>query len=249
MELLLFIVLGFCAEMIDGTAGMAYGVSSNTFLRSAGVPSAVSSACVHAAEMFTTLASGISHWRMGNVDKKLLKMLLVAGIPGGILGAWLLSSFESTTLDIIIDVYLIIMGVTIFIKGLRMAHTQRDFGAYAYPLGFVGGFTDALGGGGWGPVVTSTLLASDHEPRVSIGTVNTAEFFVTIAETTTFVVMLESFTQYLPVVAGLIIGGVVAAPLAARLCKVVPVRATLLFVGVLVVALNTYKLVFALGVI
>ena len=247
MEILLFIALGFCAEMIDGTAGMAYGVSSNTFLRSVGVPSAVSSACVHAAEMFTTLASGISHWRMKNVDKHLFKMLLIAGVPGGILGAWVLASFESTVLDVIIDIYLIAMGVTIFYKGLRTRRSGRDFGPYAYPLGFVGGFSDALGGGGWGPVVTSTLLASDHDPRRTIGTVNAAEFFVTIAETTTFVVMLNSFTQYLPVVAGLIVGGVVAAPIAARLCTKVPVRGMLLFVGVLVIALNIYKLVGHLG--
>lgn len=246
-QLLLFIVLGFCAEMIDGTAGMAYGVSSNTFLRTAGVPSAVSSACVHAAEMFTTLAAGISHWRMGNVDKHLFKMLLIAGIPGGILGAWVLASFESTALDVAIDLYLIVMGIVILVKGIRMKRTERDFGPYAYPLGFVGGFSDALGGGGWGPVVTSTLLASDHEPRVSIGTVNAAEFFVTVAETTTFVVLVDSFIQYWVIVLGLIIGGVVAAPIAARLTKRIPVRAILLFVGVLVIALNSYKLVSALG--
>ena len=241
-QLILFIFLGFCAELIDGTAGMAYGVSSNTFLRTAGVPSAVSSACVHAAEMFTTLASGISHLRMKNVDKHLFKMLLISGVPGGILGAWVLASFESTALDVIIDIYLIGMGVVILYKGIRMQHKQREFGAYAYPLGFVGGFSDALGGGGWGPVVTSTLLASNHEPRRTIGTVNTAEFFVTVAETTTLVVLLDSFTQYLVIVLGLIIGGVIAAPIGAKLCTKIPVRGMLLFVGPLVIALNAYKL-------
>lgn len=246
-QILLYIALGFCAEMIDGTAGMAYGVSSNTFLRSAGVPSAVSSACVHAAEMFTTLASGISHWRMDNVDKNLLRMLLVAGIPGGILGAWVLASFESTLLDGIIDVYLIIMGLVIFYKGLRMKHAERDFGAYAYPLGFIGGFSDALGGGGWGPVVTSTLLASGHAPRKTIGTVNTAEFFVTVAETTTLVVLVSSFVQYLWIVLGLIIGGVIAAPIAAKLTTKIPTRGILLFVGILVIVLNAWKLVMLLA--
>lgn len=229
--------------MIDGTAGMAYGVSSNTFLRSAGVPSAVSSACVHAAEMFTTLASGISHWRMKNVDKHLFKMLLIGGIPGGVLGAWVLTSFESTTLDIVIDIYLIVMGAVILYKGIRMQHSERSFGGYAYPLGLVGGFSDALGGGGWGPVVTSTLLASNHDPRRTIGTVNTAEFFVTVAETTTFVLLLNSFDQYWTIILGLIIGGVIAAPLAARLVQKVPTRAILVFVGVLVIALNIYKLI------
>lgn len=247
MELILFIVLGFLAEMIDGTAGMAYGVSCNTFLRSAGVPSAVSSACVHAAEMFTTLASGISHWRMKNVDTHLLKMLLVAGIPGGVLGAWVLASFESALLDIIIDIYLIVMGVVILTKGIRMTHKERSFGAYAYPLGFVGGFSDALGGGGWGPVVTSTLLASSHDPRRTIGSVNAAEFFVTVAETTAFVVLLDSFLQYWTIVLGLIIGGVIAAPIAARLTSKIPTRAMLLFVGTLVIVLNIYKLVLHMG--
>ncbi len=246
-QLLLYIVLGFCAEMIDGTAGMAYGVSSNTFLRSAGVPSAVSSACVHASEMFTTLASGISHWRMDNVDKNLLKMLLVAGIPGGILGAWVLASFESALLDGIIDVYLIIMGIVIVYKGLRMTHAERDFGAYAYPLGFVGGFSDALGGGGWGPVVTSTLLASGHAPRKTIGTVNTAEFFVTVAETTTLVVLVSSFAQYLWVVLGLIVGGVIAAPIAAKVTTKVSPQAIMLFVGILVILLNAWKLAMLLA--
>jgi uncharacterized membrane protein YfcA len=233
--------------MIDGTAGMAYGVSSNTFLRTAGVPSAISSACVHAAEMFTTLASGISHWRMKNVDKHLMKMLLIAGVPGGILGAWVLASFENPAFDIVIDVYLIIMGVVILYKGIRMTHKERSFGAYAYPLGFVGGFSDALGGGGWGPVVTSTLLASNHDPRRTIGTVNTAEFFVTVAETSTFVVLLNSFVQYWTIVLGLIIGGVVAAPIAARLTSKVSARAMMLFVGPLVIALNAYKLVLHVG--
>lgn len=242
MQLLLYIALGFCAQMIDGTAGMAYGVSSNTFLRSAGVPSAVSSACVHASEMFTTLASGISHIKMKNVDKELLKMLLISGIPGGIIGAYLLANFESRTLDIIIDLYLIVMGCIIFYKGFKKLDSTRDFGAYAYPLGLLGGFTDAMGGGGWGPVVTSTLLASGHEPRKTIGTVNTAEFLVTVAETTTLVVLLDSFSQYYSIVAGLIIGGVIAAPIAARLTQKIPVKAMLIGVGLLVIALNVYKL-------
>ena len=247
MQFALYILLGFCAEMIDGTAGMAYGVSSNSFLRSVGVPSAVSSACVHAAEMFTTLASGISHIKLKNVDKGLLKMLLLSGIPGGIIGAWLLASFENRVLDIIIDLYLIIMGCVILYKGFRTASTDRDFGAYAYPLGFIGGFTDAMGGGGWGPVVTSTLLASGHEPRKTIGTVNTAEFLVTVAETTTLVVLLDSFSQYYSIIAGLIIGGVIAAPIAARLTQKIPVKAMLIAVGALVICLNIYKLIGHLG--
>ena len=243
MKIILYIILGFCAEMIDGTAGMAYGVSSNTFLRAAGINSAVSSGCVHAAEIFTTLASGISHIRMKNVDKRLFKMLILAGIPGGILGAWVLASFESRTLDAVIDIYLIIMGIVILSKAFKKSvGKHREPGNYVFPLGFAGGFSDALGGGGWGPVVTSTLLASDHEPRKTIGTVNTAEFLVTLAETTTLVVMLKNFNQYFTIILGLIIGGVIAAPIAARLCKKFPPKVILTFVGILVIILNVYKL-------
>ena len=244
MSIFLYIFLGFCAEIIDGTAGMAYGVSSNTFLRTTGVPSAVSSACVHTSEIFTTLASGASHIRMKNVDKRLFMMLIVGGIPGGILGAWLLSNFESQKLDGIIDVYLIVMGIVILCKGLsNRVRSDKEFGSYVYPLGFVGAFSDALGGGGWGPVVTSTLLASDHEPRMTIGTVNTAEFLVTVAESTTFILMLSDFDKYYKIILGLIMGGVIAAPIAAQLCKVIPARHMLIFVGTLVILLNAYKFV------
>lgn len=243
MKILLYIFLGFCAEMIDGTAGMAYGVSCSTFLRAAGIPSSVSSACVHSAEVFTTLASGISHLMMRNVDKRLFKMLILGGIPGGILGAWMLSSFESRTLDIIIDLYLIVMGVVILLKAFQKRTEKRIFGRYVYPLGFAGGFSDAMGGGGWGPVVTSTLLATDHDVRKSIGTVNTAEFLVTLAETTTFVLMLDNIRNYGTIIIGLILGGVIAAPVAARLCKKIPLRGMLFFVGTLVIFLNVYKLI------
>ena len=185
MSFILYVILGFLAEMIDGTAGMAYGVSSNTFLRTAGVPSAISSACVHVA-----------------------------------------------------------MGCIILYKGIRGGSTNhRPFGRYIYPLAFSGGFSDALGGGGWGPVVTSTLIASDHEPRRTIGTVNTAEFFVTVAETTAFVLLLKNVSNYYMIVLGLIVGGVIAAPIAARLCVRIPARAMLLFIGTLVIILNIYKVI------
>lgn len=249
MKLILFIALGFCAQLIDGTAGMAYGISCNTFLRSAGVPSAISSACVHAAEIFTTLVSGISHLRLKNINWKLFFMLLVPGILGGVIGAYLLVHFESTVLDVIVDLYLIIMGVVILFKAFQRQRQKKDFGSYAYALGFVGGFSDALGGGGWGPVVTSTLLATGHDPRQSIGTVNSAEFFVTVAETTAFIALLGSFKSYFTIIAGLIIGGVIAAPISAMLCKKLPVPVILFFVGVLVLLLNFIKLLQHTGII
>ncbi len=241
-QLLICIVVGFAAELIDGAMGMAYGVSSNTFLRSVGIPSAISSACVHIAELFTTLVSGLSHLRLKNVSRALFVRLLLPGIIGGALGAYLLVSFESSTLDAIIDVYLIVMGVVIFCKAFQKERPPREYGNYVCPLGLIGGFTDALGGGGWGPIVTSTLLATNHDTRKTIGTVNTAEFFVTVAETTTFVAMLQDFRSYTMVILGLIIGGVAAAPLGALLCKKVPVKIMLGFVGALVIFLNVVKL-------
>ncbi len=248
-QLFICVIVGFAAELIDGTMGMAYGVSSNTFLRSVGISSAISSACVHIAELFTTLVSGISHLRLKNVSKTLFFKLLLPGIIGGALGAYLLVSFESSVLDIIIDIYLIIMGIVIFSKIFKKGNPTREYGNYVYPLGLAGGFTDALGGGGWGPIVTSTLLATDHDTRKTIGTVNTVEFFVTIAETTTFVAMLRDFNSYTMVILGLIIGGVIAAPIGAILCKKVPVKAMLGFVGVLVIFLNVVKLMQHTGMI
>jgi uncharacterized membrane protein YfcA len=243
VEILIYVVLGFVAEMIDGTLGMAYGVSSNTFLRTfAGLPSVVSSACVHFSELFTTLISGISHLKFRNVSKALFLKLLVPGIIGGALGAYLLVEFSSREVDIIIDAYLLVMGVVIFLKAFKKASKPREYGNYVYGLGLVGGLTDAMGGGGWGPIVTSTLLASGHDTRKTIGTVNTAEFFVTVAETTTFAALVVDFQAYTSIIVGLILGGVVAAPIGAALCSKIPTKWMLGVVGVLVVGLNLIKL-------
>lgn len=241
---LICFVVGIFAQMVDGTLGMAYGVSCNTFLRELGIPTAMASASVHFAEMFTTLASGISHLKMKNITKKLFLGLLIPGVIGGILGAYILSNFYNEIFDPIIDGYLIIMGLIILSKLFRKEKKTRDPGAYIYPLGFAGGFLDAVGGGGWGPVVTSTLVASGHDVKKTIGSVNTAEFFVTIAESATFIISLRaSFLDNLYAVLGLIIGGVIAAPIAAWLCKKIPVKPLLAFVGLLIVGLNTYSLI------
>ena len=243
MELLIYVALGFAAQMIDGTLGMAYGVSSNTFLRTiAGLPSVVSSACVHFSELFTTLVSGLSHLKFRNVSKALFFKLLVPGVIGGALGAYLLVEFSSTTVDLIIDAYLVVMGVVIFLKAFKSPSKPREYGNYSYALGFAGGLTDAMGGGGWGPIVTSTLLASGHDTRKTIGTVNTAEFFVTVAETTTFAALVVDFQSYTTIILGLILGGIVAAPIGAALCSKIPTKWMLRVVGVIVVALNLIKL-------
>jgi len=244
---LLFILIGFAAQIIDGTLGMAYGVSCRSFLKTvAGLPSALASAVVHVAEVPTTLASGLSHLKLKNVDLKLFLPLAVPGVIGGVLGAWFLSSIGDT-LEPFIDAYLIVMGAVILRKAFQKRQKERHIGRAVYPLGFAGGFLDATGGGGWGPVVTSTMVAVGHDVKKTIGTVNTAEFLVTVAETTTFVVLLNDFTSYWQVILGLIVGGVCASPLAAWICKKLPVRPLLAIVGILIIGLNLYNLIRWMG--
>ncbi len=239
----LYIIIGFLAQMIDGSLGMAYGVSCRTFLKTAaGLPAPVASAVIHIAEIPSSLVSGISHMRIGNTDKALLKKLLIPGIIGGALGAWFVTGLGDR-LEIPIDLYLILMGIFILRKAASKQIRQRNLGGFVYPLGFAGGFLDAAGGGGWGPIVTSTLVASGNDVRKTIGSVNAAEFFVTIAETTTFVVLIRDFLSYTGIIAGLIIGGVIAAPIAARICKKIPARPLMAAVGIVVIALNLYNLI------
>ncbi|MDO4552161.1 MAG: sulfite exporter TauE/SafE family protein [Bacillota bacterium] len=248
MEFTTFILIGFAAQLIDGTLGMAYGVSCRTFLRSmAGLPPVVASAVVHCAEIPVTLVSGISHLTLKNVDKRLLLQLVVPGAIGGVLGAWFLTSVGDG-LEPFIDVYLIIMGGVILFRALgRQPGEDRKSGGYVYPLGLAGGFLDATGGGGWGPVVTSTMIAGGHNAKKTIGSVNAAEFLVTIAETTAFAALMVDFGQYFRIILGLVIGGVIAAPLAAYFCTRVPIRPLMGAVGVFIICLNVYNLISALA--
>lgn len=241
-NILIYILIGFAAQMIDGSLGMAYGVSGRTFLRTfAGLPTALSSALIHIAEIPSSLVSGISHYRIDNVDKSLLLRLIVPGAIGGVLGAWLVSEAGSK-LENAIDVYLIVMGLIILWRAVSARDRKRSIGNAIYPLGFAGGFLDAVGGGGWGPVVTSSMIASGEDVKRSIGTVNAAEFIVTVAETTTFAVMIKDLGSYGLMIGGLIIGGVIAAPIAARVCKRLPERPLMVIVGILIIALNIYNL-------
>lgn len=244
---LICFTVGIIAQMIDGTLGMAYGVTCSTFLRTFGIPSALSSACVHLAEVFTTLVSGISHLSMKNTNLRLVAKLAVPGVIGGVIGAYVLTSLDDSIISPIISAYLIIMGFVIFFKMFKKQPAEtRKIGKAVYPLAFVGGLSDCIGGGGWGPIVTSTLVAANHDVKETIGSVNTAEFFVTVAESVMFFLTLGSIGEYIPAVGGLIIGGVIAAPVAAYLCKKVPVRALLGVVGVLIIGVNTWKLIAAL---
>ncbi len=235
---------GFLAQLIDGTLGMAYGVSASTLLRAMGQSSAAASFCTHTAEIFTTLASGVSHFTMKNVNRTLFLRLIIPGVIGGILGASVLTGFDDRILSPIVSAYLTVMGLVIFSKAFRKKpKTPRKIGREVYPLAFIGGFSDSMGGGGWGPVVTSTLLASDCDVRTTVGSVNAAEFFVTLAESTTFFLTLGSLGDALPAAAGLIAGGVAASPLAALLCRRVPVRPLIAAVGVLITLLNGSRLI------
>ena len=232
--LLLYAIIGFLAQLIDGALGMAYGVSSTTALISAGLSPAIASASVHTAEIFTTLASGISHLKAGNVDWRVSLRLLVPGIVSGALGAYLCSTVGSF-LKPFVSLYLFAMGSLILIKALR--RWSFPFKVRNIPLlGAVGGFFDAVGGGGWGPIVTSTLLAGGHNPQITIGSVNLAEFFVTVMEVVVFSSLIG--LKYWDVVIGLILGGVAAAPLAAYTCKKLPARLLMIITGSIIITLS-----------
>lgn len=238
--ILLYVLVGFIAQMIDGALGMAYGVSSNTFLLSLGIPPAAASASVHMAEVVTTGISGVSHWRLGNVDWRLVKRLLIPGVLGGVAGAYILTSIDGNILKPYIAAYLLLMGGLILYKAITVQprKTPDDYhGPRVSLLGVIGGFCDAIGGGGWGPVVTSTLVARGKYPRTTIGSVNFSEFFVTFAQSVVFVFTL-SFTDYWQVILGLLIGGGIAAPLAARVTNKMPVKALMILVGILIIVLS-----------
>jgi len=246
--ILLYTLVGFLAQMIDGALGMAYGVSSNTFLLSVGVPPAIASASVHVAETFTTAVSGVSHWRLGNVDKELFKKLIIPGVLGAVVGAYILSNIDGNIIKPYISAYLLIMGVIILVKALRSNHDEQKVTSHISILGAIGGFCDAIGGGGWGPIVTTTLVARGNNPRFTIGSVNSSEFFITFSQSVVFVFALFSdLVANWTVIVGLLIGGVIAAPFAAIVTRKLPVRLLMGMVGVLIIALSLrtiYQVVF-----
>lgn len=245
VELLIYSIIGFVAQIIDGSMGMAYGISCNTLLRNfLGLPSIVASACVHFVEIFTSLASAVSHIKLKNISKDLLTKLLVPGMIGGILGVYVLSDIYSEMWDPIIDIYLIIMGMIVFFKAFKKPKDPKEPKKSVYILGLIGGFSDAIGGGGWGPVVTSTLVASDHDIRKTVGSVNTAEFFVTLVQSIAFFTVVgNNLLGYTTILLGLLIGGVIAAPFAAVLSKKIPLKMMFIMVGILIVGINGYSLI------
>ena len=235
-EVLLFAAVGFVAQIIDGALGMAYGVTATTVLLSVGVTPSVASASVHAAEVFTTGASGLAHWWAGNVDKALLRRLAVPGMIGGAIGAYLLTTLSGSAIRPLVSIYLLAMGIFILWRAFRRRPVQSGMPRHITALGIVGGFLDAIGGGGWGAMVTSTLIGQGAVPRLVIGSVNLAEFFVTVVVAATFIVTIG--LELWPIITGLILGGVVAAPFAALLTRHVPARVLMAMVGSMIVLLS-----------
>jgi uncharacterized protein len=240
-----FILIGFAAQLIDGALGMAFGQISSTLLISMGVQPKLASAGVHAAETFTTAVSAVSHVAHRNVDWWLFFKIVVPGVIGGVLGAYVLTEVPADTAKPIVLAYLTALGLYLFYRGVMHRHTERRPKVVA-PLGLIGGFLDAAGGGGWGAIVTSNLLVQGSNPRHTIGTVNTAEFFVTVTISATFLVTLgwEAFTV---ATLGLLIGGVLAAPFGALIAKRVKADTLLTFVGALVTLTSVYGLYRALS--
>jgi uncharacterized membrane protein YfcA len=243
-DLLPFIAVGFAAQMVDGALGMAFGVISNTLLLSLGVSPAAASAGVHTVETFTTAVSGISHALHRNVNWKLFLRLMIPGVIGGALGAYVLSNIHAATAKPYILAYLTAIGLYLLWRSRHYPPKERA-PRIVEPLGLVGGFLDAAGGGGWGPVVTSNLLVQGASPRTTIGTVNTAEFFLTATISATFITQLglEAFTL---ATVGLLIGGVIAAPFGALLAKRVEPKMLMLLVGLVLTATSLYNLYLAL---
>jgi uncharacterized protein len=240
-----FILIGFAAQMVDGALGMAFGQISSTLLIAMGVPPAAASAGVHTAETFTTAVSGISHVAHRNVDWRLFFRLVVPGVVGGVLGAYVLTSVDASVAKPFVLAYLTALGLYLFYRGIMHRHTEKT-PRIVSPLGLVGGFLDAAGGGGWGGIVTSNLLVQGSNPRKTIGTVNTAEFFLTVTISATFIATLgwQAFTY---ATLGLLIGGVCAAPFGAWIAKRVNADTLLTFVGALLTLVSLYGLYRALA--
>ena len=234
-ELIFYVLVGFVAQMVDGTLGMAYGVSASSLLLSRGLSPAMVSATVHAAEVFTTGVSGVSHHYFGNVDRRLFWRLVIPGVFGAVLGAYVLCQLPGERFKPVVAAYLLGMGVLIVVRVFRTV-PSLNVSTHLTPLGFFGAFIDAIGGGGWGPVVASTLIARGHHARLTVGSVNAAEFFVTLAASLTFLFSM-GFSHW-PIIAGLALGGGLAAPFAAYACKRIPLKPFMFLVGLLVIGLS-----------
>jgi uncharacterized protein len=239
-EFFLLIGVGFLAQIIDGALGMAFGVIATSAMLTIGLPPAQASALVHTAEIFTTGASAASHLYHRNIDWRLVRRLGIAGVLGAVLGAWILANVDATAVRPFVFGYLLLMGIYIVLRSLRIAPRRDAPAPWTGPVGFIAGFLDASGGGGWGPVTTSTLVGSGHAPRQTVGSVNATEFFITTAAATTFLVELGA--SPLQNLVPLVIGGLIAAPLGGWAVKHMPARTLMIAVGLLLMALSSWQL-------
>lgn len=241
-SILYYVLGGFIAQMIDGALGMAYGVTATTFLLSVGITPAAASASVHASEVFTSGVSGYMHLKFGNVNSKLFKTLVIPGVIGAILGAYVLSSLEDYAgyIKPIVSVYTLFLGAIIIRKALIKRQEKRQLKRVGW-LALFGGYLDSIGGGGWGPIVSSTLIASGRHPKYTIGSVNLTEFFVSLASSLTFFAVIG--LGYLHVIIGLILGGVIAAPIAARLANKLPVKSMMILVGIVIIIVSLRQII------
>lgn len=229
------LAIGFAAQMVDGALGMGYGVISTTLLLSTGVNPVVVSGSIHTAEMFSSGASGYSHYKFGNVNKKLFKTLLIPGVVGAICGALLLGYAGERYADWlrpVISLYTLILGIRILVNAFKKKMKSQKVKRAGWLAG-AGGFLDSFGGGGWGPLVTSTLISKGRSPKYVIGSVSLTEFFVTFSSAVTFFLILG--VSHVETILGLIIGGLLAAPLAARMAGKLPVKKMFLGVGTIVI--------------
>jgi uncharacterized membrane protein YfcA len=247
--LLPFIAVGFAAQLVDGALGMAFGVISSTLLVGVlGVPPALASQRVHVVECFTTGVSGISHLLHRNIDGKLFLRLAVPGVIGGFFGAYVLSLLFKADADFVkpfVLTYLTAIGLYLLIRGIMYPPKLKE-AKYVAPLGFVGGFLDAAGGGGWGPVVTSNLLIQGADPRKVVGTVSAAEFFLTVTISAAFIYHL-GIADLAGATLGLLIGGLLAAPLGAWAAKHFPAKQMLILVGTVLTLTSAYGVYSAWG--
>lgn len=234
-----FIVIGLAAQLVDGALGMAFGLISSSILLGMGLPPAAVSASVHTAEIFTTGVSGASHAYFRNIDKRLFWRLTIAGTLGGIIGAYVLTRLPGELIRPFIYVYLLALSLLILLRSAGKFVPKQEIRRVPV-LGFFAGLLDAAGGGGWGPLATSTLLAGGGKARTTIGTVSAAEFAITLTVSLTF--FLSIGIQHLEIVLGLLIGGAVAAPFAAYLVKHVSERTVLTIVGVVVLCISLYHI-------
>lgn len=236
------VAVGLLAQIIDGALGMAYGVTSSSFLLAAGASPVMASGATHLAEVFTTGISGVSHLRMGNVNKKLFLSLVIPGVIGGVIGAFMLGSIDGHLVKPWISAYLMLMGLYVLSKAFRRIMVVKTDvrPTRVAPLALFGSFMDATGGGGWGPIVTTSLVGAGHNPRTTIGSVNFAEFFLTIAVSAAFFSILDDSVWL--IVSGLVLGGIFAAPFAAYITRHIKTRFLLVLVGVLITGISGWNL-------